>query len=128
MPVCADAERRLQTVARPQAVAAGPHIALHKSPLRSKLVCRNMRWNQQYLTCSPRTSICTPIVRREHIHLRCEQEQHMTRLTVSKTRRTLIALACVAGAAPWVQAVAQDSIKVGYVGALSGLSAKSGEA
>src|SRR3954469_7547035 len=52
----------------------------------------------------------------------------MTRLTGSRTRRTLIALACVAGAAPWVQAVAQDSIKVGYVGALSGLSAKSGEA
>jgi len=52
----------------------------------------------------------------------------MTRLTVSRTRRALIALACVAGAAPWVQAVAQDSIKVGYVGALSGLSAKSGEA
>src|SRR5438045_517298 len=52
----------------------------------------------------------------------------MTRLTVSRTRRTLIALACVAGVAPWLPAVAQDSIKVGYVGALSGLSAKSGEA
>src|SRR3954470_13521556 len=52
----------------------------------------------------------------------------MTRLTVSRTRRTLIALACVASVAPWLPALAQDSIKVGYVGALSGLSAKSGEA
>jgi branched-chain amino acid transport system substrate-binding protein len=52
----------------------------------------------------------------------------MTRPTLSKTRRSLLALACAACAAPWMPAMAQDSIKVGYVGALSGLSAKSGEA
>ncbi len=46
----------------------------------------------------------------------------------SKPRRVLLALA-LAGAAGWcLPATAQDSIKVGYVGALSGLSAKSGEA
>ena len=52
----------------------------------------------------------------------------MTNLTVSKTRRALLAAALVLGPAAWMPASAQDAIKVGFVGALSGLSAKSGEA
>ncbi|MEO6436703.1 MAG: ABC transporter substrate-binding protein, partial [Tepidisphaeraceae bacterium] len=51
----------------------------------------------------------------------------MTKVTISTTRRTLLALAIAGGAAMSFPATAQQVIKVGFVGALSGLSAKSGE-
>jgi len=55
------------------------------------------------------------------------QGENMTKVTVSKTRQTLLVLAIAAGSAS-IPAAAQEVIKVGFVGALSGPSAKSGEA
>ncbi len=52
----------------------------------------------------------------------------MNKSTVSQYRRTLLAIAIAGGAAFALPAAAQDVIKLGFVGALSGLSAKSGEA
>jgi branched-chain amino acid transport system substrate-binding protein len=50
------------------------------------------------------------------------------RVTISKTRRSLLAAALVLVPAAWMPAAAQEVIKIGFVGALSGISAKSGEA
>ena len=52
----------------------------------------------------------------------------MIEVSVSKARRALLVLAITGGSAAWTPALAQEVIKVGFVGALSGLSAKSGEA
>jgi len=52
----------------------------------------------------------------------------MNHANVSKRRRALVIVALAAAAGAAIPVFAQDVIKVGYVGALSGLSAKSGEA
>lgn len=52
----------------------------------------------------------------------------MTSVTVSRVRRALLVLAIAGASAASVAASAQEVIKVGFVGAMSGLSAKSGEA
>jgi len=61
-------------------------------------------------------------------HFACNEGANMTKVTISKTRRALLILATAGAYAAWIPASAQEVIKVGFVGAMSGLSAKSGEA